>query len=247
MPMAGRGTRLQNFDSYPKPLVKVLGKTIVEWSIETLGLEGNYIFCCKKEHIENYRIDKILKKIVPNCKIISIDYQTKGTVQSVLEASNLINNDEELIISDTDHYLIWDKDFFMEKIRSKNMDGCVMVFPEEYTSTKASYVKLDNNGFVIESAEKQPISKIATVGVHYFKKGSDFVKHANDMINRGIEYNNEFYVTPVYNLFIESNKKIITYPVKKMWPLGSPEEVNLFLKEFDYDGKNIKNDINELY
>ncbi len=233
--MAGKGTRLQNFDSYPKPLVKILGKTIVEWSIETLGLDGNYIFCCKEEHIKKYKIDKILKKIVPNCKIISIDYQTKGTMESVLEASNLINNNEELIISDTDHYLNWDNEYFNNTIRNKGIDGCVMVFPEEWNSTKASYVKLDNQGFVIESAEKQPISKTATVGLHYFKKGSDLVKLGNEMIQKGMEYNNEFYVTPVYNLFSKSNKKIITFPVKKMWALGSPDEINLFLKEFDYD------------
>jgi choline kinase len=235
MPMAGKGTRLQNFDSYPKPLVKILGKTIVEWSIETLGLDGNYIFCCKEEHIKKYEIDKILKEIVPNCKIVSINYQTKGTMESVLEAANLINNDEELIISDTDHYLNWDFAHFNNIIRNKKIDGCVMVFPEKWDSTKASYVKLDDQGFVIESAEKQPISQTATVGVHYFKKGSDLVKFGNEMIKKGLEYNNEFYVTPVYNLFSKSNKKIITFPVKKMWALGSPEEVNLFLKEFDYD------------
>ena len=238
MPMAGKGTRLQNFDSYPKPLVKILGKTIVEWSIDTLGLEGNFIFCCKKEHIEKFEIDKLLKKIVPDCKIISIDYQTKGTVQSVLEASELINNDEELIISDTDHYLKWNNEFFNNQIRTKEIDGCVMVFPEKYTSRKASYVQTNEQGFVTKSAEKQPISDIATVGVHYFKKGRDFVKYANEMMDKGMEFNNEFYVTPVYNLFASANKKIITYPVKKMWALGSPDEINLFLKEYDYDAKS---------
>ena len=237
MPMAGKGARLQDFDPYPKPLVKILGKTIVEWSIETLGIEGNYIFCCKKEHIKKFKIDKLLKKAIPGCKIVSIDYQTKGTAQSVLEASKLIDNDDELIISDTDHYLKWNSEFFNNEIRTKDIDGCVMVFPEEYTSKKASYVELDDQGYVIRSAEKQPISKIATVGVHYFKKGSDFVKYANQMINDRIELNNEFYVTPVYNLFVKSNKKIITYPVEKMWALGSPEEVSIFLKEFDYDSK----------
>lgn len=236
--MAGKGKRLQDYDLYPKPLVKILGKTIVEWSIETLGLKGNYIFCCKKEHIEKYNIDKILKKIVPDCKIIAIDYQTKGTMQSVLEATDLIDNDEELIISDTDHYLKWDNEYFNNEIRMKKIDGCVMVFPEEWDSTKASYVKLNNQGFVVESAEKQPISKIATVGLHYFKKGSDLVKFGKEMIKRKMEYNEEYYVTPVYNLFSEYNKKIITFPVKKMWPLGSPDEVNLFLKEYDYDAKN---------
>ena len=238
MPMAGKGSRLQNFDPYPKPLVKVLGKTIVEWSIETLGVKGNYIFCCKKEHIEKFKIDELLKKVVPDCKVVSINYQTKGTAQSVLEAIDLINNDDELIISDTDHYLKWNNNFFNNEIRKMNSDGCVMVFPEEYTSKKASYVKLDDQGFVIKAAEKQPISKIATVGLHYFKKGKDFVKYANQMIDEGMEINNEFYVTPVYNYFVKSNKKITTYPVEKMWALGSPEEVNLFLKEFDYDISN---------
>ena len=237
MPMAGKGTRLQGFDPYPKPLVKILGKTIVEWSIETLGIEGNYIFCCKKEHIEKYSIDKLLKKIVPDCKIVSIDYQTKGTAQSVLEAIKFIDNDEELIISDTDHYLDWDSNFFNENIRNAEIDGCVMVFPEEHSSNKMSYVKIDNQGYVIESAEKQPISKIATVGLHYFKKGKDFVRCAKKMIDNGMEYNNEFYVTPVYNLFVEENKKIITHKVKKMWALGNPDEIDLFLKAFDYDGK----------
>ena len=238
MPMAGKGIRLQEFDPYPKPLVEVLGKTIVEWSIDTLGLEGNFIFCCKKEHIEKFEIDKLLKKIVPDCKIISIDYQTKGTVQSVLEASELINNDDELIISDTDHYLIWNNEFFNNEIRTKEIDGCVMVFPEKHTSKKASYVQTNEQGFVTRSAEKQPISDTATVGVHYFKKGKDFVKYANEMMNKGMGFSDEFYVTPVYNLFASANKKIITYPVKKMWALGSPDEVNLFLKEYDYDAKS---------
>jgi choline kinase len=233
MPMAGKGSRLQDFDPYPKPLVKILGKTIVEWSIQTLGIEGNYIFCCKKEHIEKFKIDELLKKAVPNCKIVSIDYQTKGTAQSVLEAIEFIDNDEELIISDTDHYLKWDNEFFEKEIRQKNIDSCVMVFPEEYTSKKASYVKINNEGYVIESAEKQAISKIATVGVHYFKKGSDFVKYTKQMIANGLEFNNEFYITPVYNLFVKDNKKIIIFPVDKMWALGNPEEINLFLNEFD--------------
>ena len=115
-----------------------------------------------------------------------------------------------------------------------------MVFPEEYNLKKSSFVKLDKQGFVIEAAEKQLISKIATVGVHYFKKGSDFVKYANEVRGRRMKYKNEFFVTPIYNLFVQDKKKIITYPVKKMWPLGSPDEVNLFLKEFQYYSQNIK-------
>lgn len=232
MPMAGMGSRFaERGYKDPKPLIKILDKTILEWSITTLGLEGNYIFCCKSEHIEKFDLDKKLKKLVPNCKVISISYQTEGTLQTILEVSNLIDSSEELVISDSDHYLIWDVEKF-NQIRKYNIDGCVMVFPDKQTSNALSYVKLDNQGYVIKSAEKTPISEIATVGVHYFKHGSDFVNLAQQMIDENIRHNNEFYVTPIYNLFAKLNKKIITLPVKKMWALGNPEEVDIFLSEF---------------
>ena len=232
-PMAGLGSRFssQGYD-IPKPLIKVLGKTIVEWSIRTLGLEGNFIFCCKTEHVEKFKIDIILKEIIPKCEIVTIDYQTEGTLQTILEAKKFINNSDELIISDSDHYLEWDVSKFHE-IQKTDIDGCAMVFPDEQTSDAFSYVKLDHNGFIVKSSEKTPISTIATVGLHYFKKGSDFVKFGETMINENLRTNNEFYVTPIYNLFAKSMKKITTFPVKKMWALGNPEEVNLFVKEFD--------------
>lgn len=232
MPMAGKGSRLIGYDEKPKPLIKVLEKTIVQWSIETLGIIGNYIFCCKKEHIEKYKIDEILKKIIPDCTIISVDNQTNGPIESILVAENLINNDEELLISDTDHYLKWDSKFFENNIIKQDIDGCTMVFPGNYNLKKSSFVKINEKGFVIESAEKKVISNTATVGVHYFKKGSDFIKYANQMKENKMHYNNEYFITPIYNLFAKDGKKIITYPIEKMWPLGSIDEVKSFLKDF---------------
>ena len=113
-----------------------------------------------------------------------------------------------------------------------------MIFSEEYDSPIASYVKLDKNGFVTESAEKVPISKTATVGLHYFKRGSDFVRYANEMIKANLNYKNEFYVTPVYNFFAKAEKKIITFPVSKMYALGDEKEIKLF--ENEYNSKNKK-------
>ena len=52
------------------------------------------------------------------------------------------------------------------------------------------------------------------------------------MIDNRMHFQNEFFVTPIYNLFAKDGKKIITYPIEKMWPLGSADEVNLFLKKF---------------
>ena len=228
--MAGLGLRLAKHGyKEPKPLIRILGKPIVEWAIETIGDEGNFIFCCSQKHIKQYQLEKLLKQKIPNCKIISIDHHTEGTAKTILEAKDLIDNDEELFISDSDHYILWNKVQFNEQVRTSLIDACVFVFPENQKSKDYSYVKIDEKGLVIESAEKIPISKIACAGMHYFRRGSDFVKYAEIMIEKEHRFNNEFYVTPVYNELAKHGKKIMTFPILKKWALGSQEEINQFL------------------
>ena len=233
MPLAGKGLRLSQAGyKLPKPLVTVREKPIIQWAIDTVGLDGNFIFCCKKEHIEEFNLDEKLVNIIPNCKIISIDNDTDGTAQTILHASKFIDSNEELFISDSDHCMIWDYNNFKSRITKKEIDACVMIYPDQQTSNAYSYVKMDKNGYVTEAAEKIPISTTAAAGMHYYKKGSDFVEYAEKMIKKNIRFNNEFYVTPVYNELIMNRKKIITYPIEKKWPLGSPDEIENFLKKF---------------
>jgi len=235
MPMAGIGKRLVDGGyEEPKPLIKVLGKPIVKWAIESVGIEGNYIFCCQRDHIKQYSLDKMLKSVKPDCDIISINHQTDGPVETILEATRYIDNDDELIISDSDHCLVWDYDLFNNKIRKLSIDACVMVFPEEQDSDALSYVKLNGEGYVTEAAEKSPISKIASVGLHYFRKGSDFVRYANIMIKKNFRIKNEFYVTPVYNEFVTDKKKVITFPVTRMWPLGTSKDLQNFFQKSSF-------------
>jgi hypothetical protein len=85
---------------------------------------------------------------------------------------------------------------------------------------------------VVEVAEKNPISDIATVGYYYWKHGSDFVKFAEEMIQKDIRVNNEFYVCPVFNQAIEAGKYIRTFDVPKMWGLGTPEDLNYYLENY---------------
>ena len=232
MPMAGKGLRLLKAGyELPKPLIKIKGKLVSQWAIETVGLKGNFIFCCKKEHIQQFNMDEKLFQISPKCKIVTIDQDTRGTADTILHAASLIDNDEELFISDSDHCMSWNYEKFNMEIKKKNIDACVMVYPEKQISNAYSYVRVDKNGFVVEAAEKIPISNIAAAGMHYYKKGSDFIKYTNNMIKNDIRFNNEFYVTPIYNEFIRDNKKIITFPIEKKWPLGSEDEIREFLAE----------------
>jgi dTDP-glucose pyrophosphorylase len=113
-------------------------------------------------------------------------------------------------------------------MNESNVDGGILVF--ESTHPKWSFAKIDDSGYVTEVAEKNPISNLATVGFYYWKMGSDFVKYAEQMIEKDIRVNEEFYVCPVFNQSIQDNKKIKTFSVEKMWGLGTPEDLEKFLK-----------------
>ena len=109
-------------------------------------------------------------------------------------------------------------------------DGGIVSF--KGTHPKYSFAKINEKGLVTEVAEKDPISDIATVGYYYWKKGSDFVKYAEQMIDKNIRTNNEFYVCPVYNEAIKAGLKIKASLVDEMWGMGTPEELNNFLTHY---------------
>jgi len=117
----------------------------------------------------------------------------------------------------------------MYNFNSKKIDGSILTF--EAIHPKWSYAKVDKNNFVLEVAEKKVISKNATVGVYYWKKGSDYVKYAESMIKKNIRVNNEYYVCPVYNEAIQDKKKIMIDEVSEMHGLGTPDDLNNFLSK----------------
>jgi len=115
-------------------------------------------------------------------------------------------------------------------MQERQCDGGILTF--KATHPKWSFARIDSDGFVTEVAEKKPISDVATVGFYYWKHGSDYVKYAEEMIEKNIRFNNEFYVCPVFNQAINDDKKIITSNIDKMWGLGTPEDLDFFLKHY---------------
>ena len=130
-------------------------------------------------------------------------------------------------MANSDQFVEWCSDEFMYNMITSNVDGGILTFNS--THPKWSYAKIDNSGFVTEVAEKNPISNNATVGIYYWKNGSDYVKYAEQMIQKNIRVNNEFYVCPVFNQAIIDNVEIRTFDVNQMWGLGTPEDLNVFL------------------
>ena len=230
IPMAGAGKRFADAGYiFPKPLIEINNKPMIQWVIESLNLKANYIFIIQKEHQEKYNVKSVLNVLQPNCKIIELDHITEGAACTTLLAKKYINNSDPLIIANSDQYIRWNSSKAIYDFNSKNLDGAILTF--EAIHPKWSYAKCDDQGFVTEVAEKKVISKNATVGVYYWKHGSDYVNSAEKMIEKNIRVNNEFYVCPVYNEFLLKKKKVKIYNVDEMQGLGTPEDLNNFLRK----------------
>jgi HAD superfamily hydrolase (TIGR01509 family) len=231
IPMAGAGSRFaQAGYTFPKPLIQVKDKPMIQLVVENLGLDANYIFIVQKEHREKYNLDTMLTLISPGCKIIEVDGITEGAACTALLAKEHINNDDPLFFANSDQFVEWDPIEFMYSMQETNADGGILTFHS--THPKWSFAKVNSLGLVDEVAEKNPISSNATVGFYYWKKGSDFVTYAEQMINKDIRVNNEFYVCPVFNEAIADGKKIRIKEISKMWGLGTPEDLNYFLQNY---------------
>ena len=232
IPLAGLGSRFSDAGFiFPKPLIEINGKPMIQVVIENLNIDANYIFIIQKEHDEKYNLKKVLEIIKPNCKVIFTEGLTEGAACTTLLAEEYINNDRPLLIANSDQFIEWDQNEAMYYFISTESDGGILTF--ESSHPKWSYARLDDTGKVDLVAEKEPISKNATVGVYYWKKGKDYVKYANQMIEKDKRVNNEFYVCPVFNEAIEDNKKILIKDIEKMWGLGTPEDLNYFFSNFD--------------
>lgn len=234
IPMAGAGSRFkQQGYKLPKPLIDVNGKPMIQWVVENLNIDGNYVFVVQKDHYENHNLGTILPLIAPGCKIIQTDGLTEGAACTTLLAKEFINNDNHLLIANSDQFVEWDSCDFMYSMLSNNLDGGILSFRD--SNPKWSFAKVDELGFVTEVAEKNPISDIATVGIYYFNRGREYVKFAEQMIEKNIRVNNEFYVCPVYNEYVQAGKKLKTKDCKAMWGMGTPEDLQHFLKHYKAD------------
>jgi hypothetical protein len=232
IPMAGDGSRFEKAGySFPKPLIEVNGKPMIQVVVENLNIDARFIFIVQKTHYEKYQLRYLLNLIAKNSEVVVIESKTEGAACTSLLAEKFINDDTPLLISNSDQFIEWNSSEFMYGLESEGVDGGILTF--EASHPKWSYVRLGSDGFIVEVAEKKVISNLATVGIYFWAKGKNYIKYAKQMINKNIRTNGEFYICPVFNEAIQEGLKIRAITVKKMWGLGTPEDLNLFLKYKD--------------
>ncbi len=230
IPMAGEGSRFSKEGyTFPKPLIDVRGKPMIQAVVENLDFDCEYIFLVRKKHVEMYSglLDTLDRITNGRFNYVEVDGLTEGAACTALLAEKYINDEEGLLIANSDQIIDYEAQNFLTLKSLTNVDS--MVFTFNAVHPKWSFVKTNSRGFVTEVAEKKPISNIATCGIYWYRHGSDFVKYAKRMIDNNIRVNNEFYIAPVYNELIKDGKTLIPFYVHKMWGIGTPEDLKSFL------------------
>ena len=233
IPMAGRGSRFAK-EGYalPKPLIDVHGRPMIEYVTKNITPKQahRFIYLCLQEHLDKYDLENMLKKISPGSIIVPVSEVTQGAACTVLLAEEYIDNDDMLMLANSDQYVDIDINEYINAIGSD--DGLIMTMYAD--DPKWSFIKFNSDRLVTMVREKEVISNEATVGIYNFRKGADFVRYAHQMIDKNIRVNNEFYVAPVYNEMIADGKKIGFYNIGSedngMYGLGIPSDLKKFLK-----------------
>jgi NDP-sugar pyrophosphorylase family protein len=227
-PMAGRGERFarQGYRE-PKPMIEVLGKPIIGHALDGYTLEARYIFVVRREHLER-GLGRLLSRLRPGAMIVPIDKMTEGCVCTVLEAKSEIDTDSELLIADCDSVLIWPDRWVLEWFKSRGATGGVTTRIAD--NPACSFAALDDQGWVLETREKDPFTMFSTTGPYWWRRGRDFVEAAERMIEEDRRTNGEFYVCPVYNYHIAAGGRVLSYPLPEFWSLGTPEDVAAFAR-----------------
>ncbi len=233
IPMAGRGERFKKAGfSLPKMLIESHGKTLLEWSVDSLPLElcSNLIFIGLKEHKEQNDLEEVIRSKYAkyNPKFIWLDEVTRGQAETVVKAESLCDLNKDLLIFNID--TMFCSPLLKNVLKDNLFDGVLGAF-ESYEG-RFSYAKLDEKGIVIETAEKIVISNYALTGLYHFKKCSSFFEVAKKHISKNILTGGEFYIAPMYNDLIANGEKFIVDICKSHWILGTPDELRYFEENY---------------
>ncbi len=234
IPMAGSGARFaQAGYTVPKPFIDVAGKPMIVRVMENLAYKGSRFFLiARREHLESKRdvVEGIRKSF--DATFIPIETMTEGIACSVLHARRYIDNDQPLLIANSDQIVDIPISLFIEDCARRKLDGSILTFIDKEKNPKWSFVKVGSDNLVLETREKAAISEYATVGIYLFSRGATFVDAAIDMIIANDRTNNEFYTCPVFNYAIKEKKKIGIFNIEfgLMHGLGTPDDLQRYLK-----------------
>jgi dTDP-glucose pyrophosphorylase len=231
--MAGDSKRFEDAGYlYPKNLVEIAGLPLVERVIEQLGsLQANgarLIVLVQQDEAKQFHTVDVIRLLVPDATVLTVPQLDSGAACTALLAIEEIDANAPLLVFNGDQILTRGLAEALSDFAARDLDGGVVVFPAVHP--RWSYVKTDSDGLVIEASEKRPISRNATAGTYYFKRGGDFLRAAMRMIGKDAHVQGRYFICPVYNELILEQAAIGVYQIESSsyFSLATPQGVQQY-------------------
>lgn len=230
IPMAGAGRRFAEAGyALPKPLLPAHGRTLLEWSVDSLPLQlaARLVFVGLEEHRHANGLGDFIAnryaKFHPEFRWLPAT--TRGQSETVLAAADLLDAAQPLVIFNID--TAFEAPGLAEKLSDPSLDGVLGSF--DSGEARFSFARLDASGRVTEVREKVAISRHALTGLYHFRRTADFLRIAGEAIAAGRTEAGEFYVAPLYNHLLAEGRRLAVHPCRGHWILGTPAEYQQFL------------------
>ncbi len=205
------GTFEEEFGRWGKFLQTLNGISLIECVLNNLKtwIEFDFVFVIseadKKRHL-----DSVLKLFCPDCEIVISKGQTNGALCSVLLASEYFG-DDDLLIANADQIVNFDGKIWLEYLRKKKAKAGTVIFDSVHP--RWSSVRLDDDGFVIEASEKNPISSHATAGLYWFSDAQEFFELSSRMISNGDDTEGAYFVCPILNEYVLEGHEVYAFEI----------------------------------
>ncbi len=212
---AGLGTRTKAIGAAPKPFLKLNGKTLLEWSLESLPVtrEDQVLVVLLEEH------RGWIEKLNLPVDVMYIETLTRGQAETAFLAKNQLKH-TEIVIFNADTY------FKCGRLADSmlNVEGLIPCSIQE--GNEWSFCEVTDRGDVISVQEKNRISDHCSVGFYYFKDSSAFFKLVEEALRAPRE--KELYVAPFYQELIERGLSVRAMLVDEFKPMGSVGQIEKF-------------------
>lgn len=228
--MAGRGSRFKRVGyTQPKHEIEVRGKTLFEWAMRSLQdfIHEKFFFVVRQGQYDPDRLKELIAAAgIQNYQLVEIDALTSGQAATVMAALTVVNPLESVAIYNIDTYV---EPGQILRSDLTNCTGHLTTFsaPGDHWS----FVKLNDQGQVVDVVEKKRISSLASVGFYYFDRFLDFANLYHHHAAQVREDYVETFVAPFYHYLIQDHPGMVTtkeIPAKTVHVLGTPEELAVF-------------------
>lgn len=199
---------------YPKNLVEVDGSPLlahVIGALGTLATTERLVAVVRREEAVRHHVNRVVELVEPTAQVVQVG-ETSGAACSALLACESVDEDEPLLVVNGDQIIDADVAAIVQGFDEQGLDAGVVVF--DAVHPRWSYVRVTDD-LVVQASEKRPISRLATAGFYWFRRGGDFIDGAMSMMRKDGHVEGQFFVCPVLNELVLAGRRIGVHQVAR--------------------------------